>query len=434
MKPPVYANVNRPARHQGVNDMDMRELKGLEIAAKCKLTYEHGFWQVPSMSGNGTYRVDLKPTGHTCNCDDFELRQRPCKHIHAARIVREREGGEPVKLDTDKVPKRPTYKQDWSVYNLAQSIEKHRFKELLADLCRPVEGPPKKPHSGPKPHPYAEAIFAMVYKVYEGFSSRRMSSDLREVYQQGYTSRPIPGIKVCSFFTNPDLTPILTELVTRSSLPLKTVDTKFAADSSGFSTSRFVKWFDEKYGKERSGHDWVKVHLMVGVKTHIITAIRIEGRHAADSPQFKPLLETTSEHFTVKEACADSAYLSTENVDAVAACGGEAFIAPKVNTTGGVGGLFEKMFHYYQFRRDEFLQHYHQRSNVESAFSMMKRKFGDSVRAKNDVAMVNEALCKALCHNLCVNIMSQCELGIESVFWADEKQMGGDVLPMVRPG
>src|SRR5205807_1598187 len=109
-----------------------------------------------------------------------------------------------------------------------------------------------------------------------------------------------------------------------------------------------------------------------------------------------------------------------KNVEAVAALGRIAFIPPKTTTTGGAGGLFEKMFHYYQFRRDDFLKHYHQRSNVESVFSMVKRKFGDAVRSRNPVAMVNEALCKALCHNLCVLIMSQCELGIEPVFWEDE--------------
>ena len=31
---------------------------------------------------------------------------------------------------------------------------------------------------------------------------------------------------------------------------------------------------------------------------------------------------------------------------------------------------------------------------------MIKRKFGDSVRAKTDVAMRNEALAKILCHNI----------------------------------
>jgi transposase len=68
------------------------------------------------------------------------------------------------------------------------------------------------------------------------------------------------------------------------------------------------------------------------------------------------------------------------------------------------------------FRKQEFLQHYHKRSNVESTFSMMKRKFGDSIRSKTDVAMVNEVLCKVLCHNLVVLIHEMYELGIDPVF------------------
>jgi hypothetical protein len=56
------------------------------------------------------------------------------------------------------------------------------------------------------------------------------------------------------------------------------------------------------------------------------------------------------------------------------------------------------------------------------------------VVSRNDVAMVNEVLCKRLCHNLCVLIMSQCELGIEPVFWGDApNDQTVDILPLVRP-
>jgi len=77
----------------------------------------------------------------------------------------------------------------------------------------------------------------------------------------------------------------------------------------------------------------------------------------------------------------------------------------------------EQMFHYFMFRKEEFLQHYHKRSNVESTFSMMKRKFGDALRSKTDTAMVNETLCKVLCHNLVVLIHETYELGIDPIFW-----------------
>ena len=52
----------------------------------------------------------------------------------------------------------------------------------------------------------------------------------------------------------------------------------------------------------------------------------------------------------------------------------------------------------------------------EFTFSMMKRKFGDSLRSKTDVSMVNETLCKVLCHNLVVLIHEMYELGIAPSF------------------
>ena len=84
-------------------------------------------------------------------------------------------------------------------------------------------------------------------------------------------------------------------------------------------------------------------------------------------------------------------------------------------------GAWKKMFHYFQFRRDEFLAHYHKRSNVESTFSMIKAKFGDHLRSKADVAMVNEVLCKIICHNICCLIQEAHELGITTEFWANQR-------------
>ena len=65
-----------------------------------------------------------------------------------------------------------------------------------------------------------------------------------------------------------------------------------------------------------------------------------------------------------------------------------------------------------------FLRHYHQRSNAESVFSMMKAKFGDSVGSKREVGQVNEVLAKVLCHNMCVLIRAAHDLGVEPNFGA----------------
>ncbi len=415
--------------------MDLRELKALELAARCKITWDGDHWTVPSQRGSVKYKVTLKP--ESCTCDDFALRGpvQPCKHVLAARLVQERDhGGKAPKLDTNTVPKKPTYPRNWAVYDLAQTTEKHRFQELLLDLCRGIEEPPPA-KTGRRPHLYRDAVFAMCYKVYCFVSARRFHCDLQDAHGQGYLTRPIHGVKVCAFMEDDELTPVLSDLIVQSSLPLTAVETTFVPDSSGFSSSRFVRWYDEKYGIEKSGYDWVKAHVMTGVKTNIITAVEIHDRDAADSPQFRPLTETTAKNFTIKEVPADKAYLSRENLELIDSLGGTAYVPFKSNSIPGEPDtLWQRMYHFFHYHRAEFLRHYHQRSLVESTFSMVKAKFGDSIRSKTDTAMKNEVLCKLLAHNICCVIMSQLELGIETTFWPEQASDRPNVLPMVQPG
>lgn len=204
-------------------------------------------------------------------------------------------------------------------------------------------------------------------------------------------------------------------------------------DSSGFCTSRFTRWVDVKYGVTREAADWIKCHLICGTKTNVVTAVEILDRHANDSPQLPALVKATARGFKVAEVSADKGYVATENFQTVADLGGTLYAPFKRNATGGIGGIYAKMFHYFSFNREDFLKHYHRRSNVESTFSMIKAKFRDHIRAKTDTAMVNETLGKVVCHNICCLVSAIYELGVNPVFWGQEPADDPDVLPMVRP-
>jgi hypothetical protein len=412
----------------------MRELKALEIAARCRLEYKDGAWLVPSQTTVGTvYRVTLSPVG--CECEDFLLHAMPCKHVIAAHLVQGRQGGTAAPaIDTSVIPKKTTYGQDWPAYTRAQASEKRRLQILLHDLCRNLpdrERPPSM--TGTKPHLTRDAIFSMAFKVYCMLSARRFMTDLHEAHHKGFITRPLHGVKVASFFEDAYFTPILKELIGYSARPLRTVEADFAIDSSGSGSSRFETWYDQKYGIVRRKCLWVKTHIASGVRTNVVTAVRILDKDAADCPQFVPLIKETRRHFEIGEVSADAAYGSLANFEAIAECGGQAFIAFKSNTTGAVGGLFERAFHFFQFNRDEYLARYHKRSNVESTFSAIKRKFGDSVMSKTDAAMTNEVLCKILCHNLTCLIQEQETLGIVPIFFKNEERAENPViLPMSR--
>ena len=72
--------------------MEEREIKGLQIAAKTKLTRKGKLWLVPSQSGiPEKYSVELSEGNPQCTCRDFEFRNEPCKHIFAVRYTVERE-------------------------------------------------------------------------------------------------------------------------------------------------------------------------------------------------------------------------------------------------------------------------------------------------------------------------------------------------------
>ena len=402
--------------------MNPRESRGTVIAAMCRLNRTpEGVWLVPSQSSTEIYKVNLEKK--SCTCPDRAEAGHTCKHYFAASIVHRRDylpDGTMIDTKSITLVKKTTYKQDWHAYNLAQSVEKHRFQELLADLLRGIPELPTK-HTGRKPHSTRDSLFAMTYKVYGMFSSRRASCDFRDVHDAGYTLREVPGMKVNTFFQNPAFTPILKQLIAYSARPLRAVETDFAIDSSGFGTEKFETWYDHKYGITRQRTVWVKVHIACGVKTNIVTAVRILDKDAADCPQFVPLVKETKRHFEIAEVSADKAYVSMENFEEVAAMGGQAFIAFKESNTGACGGMFEKAFNYFKFKQDEYMKHYHKRSNVESTFSAIKRKFGPNVRSRNDTAMVNESLCKILCHNLTCLVQEQYTLGIDPIFWEDSK-------------
>ncbi len=404
--------------------MNPREERGKQIAAVARIKkYGETRWLVPSQSSNARYYVDLANVDEpTCNCPDFLDRQLPCKHVFAAAffvVQQQNPDGSTTVTETVTVTKRKTYPQNWRAYNAAQTNEQDKFQVLLHDLCRKIPVIPPKP--GRPPLPLSDALFISAFKVYSTMSQRRFMSDLRESHCRGYISKMPHYNSISNALENPSLTPILRSLIQESSLPLQAVETKFAVDSSGFCTSRFVRWYDVKYGQHKAKQEWVKVHVMTGVKTNVITAVEIGGKYSGDSKFFEPLLETTAGNFQIAEVSADAAYSSNSNAAAVDKFGGTPFIAFRSNAVADkrAGGHYRQMFHYFNYRREEFLQHYHLRSNVESTFSMIKRKFGDGLRSKTDTALINETLCKILCHNLVVLIHEMHELGIEPTFWAN---------------
>lgn len=188
------------------------------------------------------------------------------------------------------------------------------------------------------------------------------------------------------------------------------VEYQFAVDATGFAFCRFDRWYEEKYGAIKSKKQWLKAHLACGTMTNIVTAAKVTESNRNDGPELPGLVQRTADNFVLEEVSADKGYAGVVNHNAIEDLGAKSYIMFKTGATGAVGGAYGKMFHYFSLNKEEFLRHYHRRSNVESTVMMIKTKFGDSVRSKSKEAATNEILCKILAHNICCLISAMFEL------------------------
>ncbi len=396
-----------------------REQQGKLIFQRGRIAQKDNYWVVGSQTSFKVYKVNFNGHEPACTCKDCKLRKKKCKHIHAVEFYIKRQIDEEGKITRTKGVKI-TYSQDWNAYNKAQTNEKLILMKLLKDLCENVEQPEYK--FGRPTLPFSDMLFGSVMKVYTGFSLRRFMSDMKIAKEMRLIDKVPCYSSLSNFMNREEVKQILENLITISSLPLKEIEKDFAVDSSGFSTSRFARWFDYKWGKEKKYRIWLKAHLCSGVKTNIITSVKITQGHENDSPQLAELVKKTAENFNLSEVSGDKAYCGKDNFKVIEEVGAIPFIPFKKNVTGkrGRSSIWKKMYHYFMYKHDEFMEHYHKRSNSETVFHMIKTKFGGSIRSKKATAQINELFIKVLCHNLCVVIQEICELGIKAEFKIEE--------------
>jgi len=397
--------------------MDRREMKGMQMAHLGRISETPKGWIVPSESGSGAYLVYKEGEETKCNCPDCQMRKVKCKHQWAVEYFIKESIDEAGNKTIEKVVKM-TYTQNWQAYNEAQTNEIRLFDELLKDLVQNVEEPEQEKRRGRPKRSLSDELFCSIQKVYSQLSSRRSHTLYHNAEEREQVTH-VPHFNVSSNLLNrEEITPLLHRLLLLSSLPLKGVETNFAPDSSGFRTSQFNQYCVEKHNTKKE-HKWVKAHILTGTKTNVIASARITEGEANDSPYLKPMVREAHESgFDIKKVEADKAYCSRANYDLIDDIGGTAYIPFKSNATGRSKGsrIWNKMYHYFMLNRDEFNEHYHQRSNVETTFMMVKTKFGDKLKSKNWTAQKNELLCKLIAHNIVVLIHEMHELGINPDF------------------
>ena len=295
---------------------------------------------------------------------------------------------------------------DWKAYNNSQTKEKSFFLVLLKDILSVLDEKFGYGGVGRKSRPSSHRIFCMCMKIYEKSSSRRLTSDLEICQRMGYLEVVPHFNSVLNYFNNKSLTKELRYLVRLSALPLAQMEKTFSVDASGVSENKYLPRWSHVRQEFNKHKKYKKIHAICGNYSNIIADVIVTDGEKADSPQFKELLKNVVENFNPTEVMADMGYLSRSNMQFADDLGITPFIPFKKNSTSNPKGalIWSKMYKWFHNNPEEYGKHYHQRSNSESTFSMIEKKFGKFVMTKNPDSQINEILCLTLCLNICILI------------------------------
>ena len=182
-------------------------------------------------------------------------------------------------------------------------------------------------------------------------------------------------------------------------------DVVLAVDASGIKVSNRGEWIRHKWKVKRG---YLKIHIAVDVKRKKILALEVTDEKVNDGRMLQPLVEEASKKAKITKAIGDGAYDTKSNFRYLDGKKIEPVIRVRRNTSSRAGGCMPRKLVAQEYLQDPEtwkLKHgYGYRWMAESAFSSLKRTFGEYVSAKNIRNMAQEIMIKASLYNVLIGL------------------------------
>jgi len=309
-----------------------------------------------------------------------------------------------------------TTKRDWFEYNEAKTRRFQTFLSLLLLILDTVPLPSLYKGRGRKPTPTRDILICLSLKIYYKISYRDLIGELKQ-HKKELGLEKVPHFNTLRrYMVDPRITVMLGILLVFLLQPIATLETVFASDATGFGTSRKSEYFtvvvnsqarkdakNKKLLQKKKKKDFVKLHITIGTFSQmVVCAVSTIGKRT-DSTQLETMVKMVSSIFKIKEWLGDAGYLSRKACNLVSKQHGIPFFWPKSNSTAKSRGSYawSNMITMFKNNLEFFKKHYHQRSKVESVFSVIKNYFGSTVFSRCIGGQLNELLFKVLAYNLC---------------------------------
>jgi hypothetical protein len=175
-----------------------------------------------------------------------------------------------------------------------------------------------------------------------------------------------------------------------------------ALDSTGFDCSRASPYFTRRRGRPVLCHRFGKLESVADCASHLFLAARAGRGPRPDAGRFAPLLDLALRVLRIEAALADAGFdAEASHEHAREARGVRSYIPASSGRPSPLppAGRWRRLM---RRRLDKRFGGYGQRWQIETAYSMVKRRLGGAVAARTYWGQVRELLLLALTHNILI--------------------------------
>lgn len=182
-------------------------------------------------------------------------------------------------------------------------------------------------------------------------------------------------------------------------------DIVIAVDSTGIKITNRGEWILDKWKNKRIRKGFIKIHVAVNTKTKKIVSMSVTKEDVHDGRMLKELVCNVSKNNYIQKVLADGAYDSKDNFRYLDEMNITPVIKVRKNSSikNNINCMPRKLSVIEQFKdmkRWKRKHGYGYRWMAESAFSSIKRMFGEHVSSVKWNNIVNELMLKASIYNM----------------------------------
>jgi hypothetical protein len=182
-----------------------------------------------------------------------------------------------------------------------------------------------------------------------------------------------------------------------------------AVDSTGIKVTNRGEWILDKWKNKRKRKGFIKIHVAVNIKTKKIVSMNVTKENIHDGKILKELVgDVVSKNNNIQKILADGAYDSKDNFKYL----DELKITPVIkvrktssikNNTNCTPRKLSVLEQFKDIKRWKKKHRYGMRWMAESAFSSIKRMFGEHASSLKWNNIVNELMLKASIYNMFID-------------------------------